>query len=233
MTSSTALRGISSSSIRSRLSTRTPLEANAPIASSSWPGTPSLRTMKTSSGAPSLRATSYATGTPPRGKARTIRSGWPARVASRPASTRPASARSAKRPSMEGLLRENLRSPRTGSIEKMSGKSLHRLVLPFQRESMAGAGQHDQLRAGDGGGEHLRVARRDQPIRVAGQDQGRRADLRQAAVRGVADHRRDLREDVPRSRLLGAADPLERAGRVMRVPVSRDEQLAQAVRRAA
>jgi len=40
------------------LSTRTPPAAIAPIAYSSWPGTPSLRTMKTSSGTCSARATS-------------------------------------------------------------------------------------------------------------------------------------------------------------------------------
>ena len=38
--------------------TTTPPVAIAPIASSSWPGTPSLRTRKMSSGVPSSRATS-------------------------------------------------------------------------------------------------------------------------------------------------------------------------------
>src|SRR6202035_1569226 len=60
----------------------------APIASSSCPGTPSLRTMKTSSGASRACATWKATGTPPRGKPRTMTSSrWPIRRAtSRPRS---------------------------------------------------------------------------------------------------------------------------------------------------
>src|SRR5687767_4275989 len=47
----------------------------APIANSSCPGTPSLRTTNTSSGALKYLATSQATGTPPRGKASTTTSG--------------------------------------------------------------------------------------------------------------------------------------------------------------
>ena len=46
----------------------------APIANSRSPGTPSLRTRITSRGAPSAWATSYATGTPPRGSASTTTS---------------------------------------------------------------------------------------------------------------------------------------------------------------
>src|SRR5437764_1460417 len=66
------------------------------MASSSWRGTPSLRTIKTSSGAPSALATSYATGTPPRGSASTSRSGRPAYPMNIVANVRPASARSRK-----------------------------------------------------------------------------------------------------------------------------------------
>ncbi len=73
--------------------TRTPPEARAPIASSGWEGTPSLRTMKTSSGAWSARATSAPTGTPPRGRASTSTSGRPAYRLSAFASRRPASVR--------------------------------------------------------------------------------------------------------------------------------------------
>ena len=75
--------------------TRTPPVATAPIASSSWPGMPSFRTTKTSRGACSARATSYATGTPPRGSASTRTSGLPAYCSSfSAASRRPASVRS-------------------------------------------------------------------------------------------------------------------------------------------
>src|SRR5690606_25360862 len=80
--------------ITSSFSTRVPPLATAPIASSSWPGTPSLRTTKTSSGAPRARATSNATGTPPRGSARTA-AGCPAKRDRSRASARPASRRSA------------------------------------------------------------------------------------------------------------------------------------------
>ena len=62
-----------------------PPSAIAPKASSSWPGTPSLRTRKTSSGAPSARATSAATGTPPRGSPSTMTSSRPAYSPSRSA----------------------------------------------------------------------------------------------------------------------------------------------------
>ena len=51
--------------------TTPPPLATAPIASSRQCGTPSLRTRKTSSGAPSAVATSQPTGTPPRGSPRT------------------------------------------------------------------------------------------------------------------------------------------------------------------
>src|ERR1035437_18592 len=54
--------------------TRTPSSLIAPIASSGWEGNPSLRTTMTSSGAPSVLATSKATGTPPRGSPRTTTS---------------------------------------------------------------------------------------------------------------------------------------------------------------
>ena len=53
---------------------RTPPSPIAPIASSGWKGTPSLRTTMTSSGTASARATSNATGTPPRGSPSTTRS---------------------------------------------------------------------------------------------------------------------------------------------------------------
>ena len=65
----------------SRLMIRTPSSPMAPMPSSGWYGTPSLRTTITSSGAPSAWATSKATGTPPRGSPRTTR-GSPRRCAS-------------------------------------------------------------------------------------------------------------------------------------------------------
>ena len=65
----------------------------APMPSSGWTGTPSLRTTITSSGAPSARATSAATGTPPRGSASTTTSS-PRRCSIRLASRLPASDRS-------------------------------------------------------------------------------------------------------------------------------------------
>ena len=50
-------------------STRVPSSATAPTASSGFCGAPSLRTVRTSSGASRARAISCATGTPPRGSA--------------------------------------------------------------------------------------------------------------------------------------------------------------------
>src|SRR5207244_11559382 len=87
--------------------TRTPPEAIAPTASSSNPGTPSLRTMKTSSGTRNARATSYATGTPPRGRPSTITSSRPAYLESFSPSNRPASARFGKPPSMRSRFAPN------------------------------------------------------------------------------------------------------------------------------
>src|SRR5205823_8928845 len=94
---SIAAVGMPSASTIAVLRTRTPPVAIAPIASSRWNGTPSLRTRNTSSGARSSRATSWATGTPPRGSASTITSGWPAYALSRRASRPPASRRSRNR----------------------------------------------------------------------------------------------------------------------------------------
>src|SRR5262245_60678583 len=98
-----------SSRTTSSLTTRTPPEAIAPIASSSCPGTPILRTRNRSSGAPSAFATSYATGTPPRGKASTMTSDRPVYADSSAASCRPASLRSwksmARPPSHAGRIR--------------------------------------------------------------------------------------------------------------------------------
>src|SRR6516164_7318064 len=62
----------------------------APMPSSGWTGTPSLRTRITSRGAPSARATSAATGTPPRGSPSTTTSA-PRRCSIRSASRLPAS----------------------------------------------------------------------------------------------------------------------------------------------
>ena len=76
--------------------TRTPPSPIAPMPSSGCWGIPSLRTTITSRGACSARATSNATGTPPRGSASTT--GCSARHgSSRVASARPASRRSRKR----------------------------------------------------------------------------------------------------------------------------------------
>ena len=57
--------------------TSVPPSPTAPIANSGWNGTPSLRTTITSSGASSARATSAATGTPPRGNPSTTTSSTP------------------------------------------------------------------------------------------------------------------------------------------------------------
>src|SRR5215211_5295867 len=62
---------IPNSRTASSFRTRTPPWATAPIPNSSRPGAPSLRAIKTSRGAPKEREISYATGTPPRGRART------------------------------------------------------------------------------------------------------------------------------------------------------------------
>ena len=84
-----AMRSISS------LMIRIPSSPMAPMPSSGWNGTPSLRTTITSKGASSDRATSNATGTPPRGRPSTTtcssRRCW-----RRSARRRPASKRSAK-----------------------------------------------------------------------------------------------------------------------------------------
>src|SRR5690349_6575682 len=90
----------------SSLTTTTSPLAIAPIASSSRPGTPSLRTTNTSSGADNAFATSHATGTPPRGNASTTRSRRNANDARRSASARPAALRSAN--SGSRLERENM-----------------------------------------------------------------------------------------------------------------------------
>ena len=72
---------------------RTPPSPMAPIPSSGWSGTPSLRITITSSGACSAWATSNATGTPPRGNPSTTTS-CPRRWLTRRESSRPASTRS-------------------------------------------------------------------------------------------------------------------------------------------
>src|SRR5215210_1699643 len=84
-------RRLTTSSFR----TRTPPAATAPIPNSGWSGAPSLRETKTSSGARRVREISYATGTPPLGRAKiTGCSLW--KRDSFPASRRPASLRSSK-----------------------------------------------------------------------------------------------------------------------------------------
>ena len=75
-----------------RSTTLKPPSPMAPMASSGWKGTPSLRTTITSSGASRASATSRARGTPPRGSPRTTTS-CPRSCSSRSASNRPASAR--------------------------------------------------------------------------------------------------------------------------------------------
>ena len=72
-----------SASITSRFSTRTPPSPIAPIASSGCLGTPSLRTMMTSSGACRVRATTAATGTPPRAARRPRDCSWRGRTTAR------------------------------------------------------------------------------------------------------------------------------------------------------
>src|SRR5207253_2228079 len=100
VTASIASSGTGTWPSTSWLSTTTPPLAMAPIASSSWPGTPSLRTRKTSSGASSALATSNATGTPPRGSPRTSTSGRLAYAESFAARIWPASLRSRNRSAM-------------------------------------------------------------------------------------------------------------------------------------
>src|SRR5215210_154012 len=77
----------------SRLSTRTPPAATAPMPNSGWPGAPSLRETNTSSGALRDCEISYPTGTPPLGRAKTTGCSSLKR-ASFSASRRPASLRS-------------------------------------------------------------------------------------------------------------------------------------------
>src|SRR5215211_1583844 len=77
----------------SRLSTRTPPAATAPMPNSGWPGAPSLRETNTSSGALRECEISYPTGTPPLGRAKTTGRSSPKRE-SFSASRRPASLRS-------------------------------------------------------------------------------------------------------------------------------------------
>ena len=77
--------------------TRTPPLPTAPIAYSGWPGRPSLRTSRMSSSRSSAIATANATGTPPRGSASTIASGWCAYAPNAFASSLPAWARFLKR----------------------------------------------------------------------------------------------------------------------------------------
>ena len=79
----------------SSLSTRAPRSPMAPIATSGWLGSPSLRTTSTSSGAWSADASSAATGTPPRGRPSTTGRSI-VRPANACASRRPASRRSVK-----------------------------------------------------------------------------------------------------------------------------------------
>src|SRR5438874_4574416 len=136
------------------LRTRTPPEAMAPMASSSWPGKPSLRTRKTSRGAFSAWATSKATGTPPRGNARTCTSGRLAYVMSLSARTRPASVRSRK--SMAVILyslrwvlcllyRVTPGKPTQVAREPVGGQAGDFLQGPRLLEEVGGAGDDHQL----------------------------------------------------------------------------------------
>ena len=98
---SSKVSGVDVGGDAARTSTRTvstvpPTAAMAPMASSGCQGRPSLRTTRTSSGAPSAAATSAATTTPPRGSPSTTASGGSS-AASRSPSARPAARRSANR----------------------------------------------------------------------------------------------------------------------------------------
>src|SRR5215472_4599301 len=125
---------------------RIPPSPIAPMASSGWNGTPSLRTTITSSGASSSLATSNATGTPPRGRPRTTTS-LPRRNASSLARLRPASARSANstghlthrlnqplpvaglaNQQARGALRRWRRSPVAGHHDDRAVRVMHDLV---------------------------------------------------------------------------------------------------------
>src|SRR5436853_7739376 len=78
------------------------------MAYSSWPGTPSFRTTNIRNGMSRAMATSYPTGTPPRGRARICRPGLPARWVSSPARQRPASLRFSNRVFIRALDPESL-----------------------------------------------------------------------------------------------------------------------------
>src|SRR5262249_37654845 len=95
----------------------TPPSRIAPMPSSGWTGTPSLRTTITSRGAPSARATSAATGTPPRGSASTTTSS-PRRCSIRLASRLPASDRSRNGMVIASVLSQSV-YPAEGTTEAM------------------------------------------------------------------------------------------------------------------
>ena len=103
-TAASSAGAIPANATTSELTTSTPPSPTAPIASSGWKGRRSFRTTITSRGAARLRATSNATGTPPRGRPSTTTS-WPHRCPIRSANRRPASVRSAKDGALLGHMR--------------------------------------------------------------------------------------------------------------------------------
>lgn len=107
---------------------------DGPIASSSRPRTPSLRTTMTSSGAWSALETSYATDTPPRGKASTRISGRFAYVASLVANSCPAAV-------AKSLLFHRCSPLVTGSISILLID--HLMLLPFQIEYRVATSEQD------------------------------------------------------------------------------------------
>ena len=110
----------------------------APIANSGSNGTPILRTKIKSSGASSAEATSAATGTPPRGKARTTGS-WPRYPASAAANFRPASARFLNGIVVSVISRRRFR-PYLHRTNRAAGIDFYQFRFAFKRRFNGAAG---------------------------------------------------------------------------------------------
>src|SRR5437870_5546251 len=85
------------------------------------------------------------------------------------------------------------RSMRFG-FEEMLRQGAHRLLLALERKCVARAGERVQARARNRARENLAVLRRNQAVRVPGEHQRGRADLRKARERIVPAHRDELRD---------------------------------------
>src|SRR5687768_4145379 len=181
-----------------------PPDAMAPMASSECPGVPSLRTMKTSSGASSVVATSNATGTPPRGSASTITSSrfaycWSLAARVRPASRRSVNAsRSLNMTAPDGPSRAVLlaRGPPQMRLEPVDRQARHLLERTWLLEQMRRA-RHDLEQ---GRGAHLLhrflVQLDNRGVIAADDEQRRRLHERQSA--GCEIRTAAARDDGPR-----------------------------------